>query len=415
MPVVVAGISTRTVPLDQLERMAVSESSLPKALASLAARAHVEECVLLSTCMRTEAYVLAARYHAAVAGIRDFLAEMSFLAPEEVGDHMYAYEGDAATAHLFRVASGAESAVLGEGEILGQVRDAWEAARTEKTAGPRLAALFRHAVEVGKRARAETAIARGTTSLSQAAVSLAADRLGGVEGKSILVVGAGDMGEGMALALAGVHGGLLVANRTPARGSALARKVGGRAIALSEVAEALSSVDVVLTSTGAPDVIVEGSQLAGVIAARRGRPLLVIDLAVPRDVDPAVGDLPGVTLLDLGDIAAFAEAGMATRRAELPRVEAIIAEEIERENTAESARRAAPAITSLRARAEQIRGAELERVSSGMTGPERAALDRATKALVAKLLHEPTVRLKQSAGTAEGDRLADAIRALFDL
>ncbi|MEA2932134.1 MAG: glutamyl-tRNA reductase, partial [Actinomycetota bacterium] len=198
MSLVVVGLSHRTVPLEILERMTVSAEHLPKALGDLVSRDFVSEAVILSTCHRTEIYVVAERFHGGVQDIRHFLTGLAFLPPEDFSDHLFTYHDESAAAHLFAVAAGLDSVVLGESQVLGQVRTAWERAREEGTAGSRLSALFRHALEVGKRVRSDTAIGRGVTSLSQAAVAMATDRLGTLEGRRLVLLGAGEMGEGMA-------------------------------------------------------------------------------------------------------------------------------------------------------------------------------------------------------------------------
>ena len=420
MSVVVVGLNHRTVPLEVLERMTVSEARLPKALADLRSRENLGEVVVLSTCMRTEVYATAERFHGAVVDVRNFLAELGFIAPEDFSDHLYSYYAEAATTHLFRVVSGLDSAVVGESEVLGQVRTAWERATAERAAGPALGTLFRHAVEVGKRVRSETAIGRGTTSLSQAAVQMAADRLGTLAGRRILVLGAGDMGEGMAVALAATPGlaDIMVANRSWAGAVALASRVGGRPVALGALGTALEEADLLLTSTGSPSVLLHADDLEPVMATRPDRPLLVVDIAVPRDVDHSVGCLDGVTLLDMDDLKAFAEEGLAGRRREIDRVQALIDEEVERYSASATARELAPLVVALRQRGEDLRVAELERFASRLEGldPEqRRTVEALSRALLAKFLHEPTVRLKQAAGSPRGERLADALRALFDL
>jgi glutamyl-tRNA reductase len=418
--VIVVGLNHRTTPLELLERVTVPAAGLPKALADLHSRADLDEAVILSTCMRTEVYATADRFHPAVQAVRNFLCERSFSAPEDVADHLTVLYEDAAVGHLFAVASGLDSAVLGESEVLAQVRGAWEAARTEGTAGPVLSGVFRHAVEVGKRVRSETAIARGTTSISQAAVALAADRLGGgLAGRRVLVLGAGDMGEGMTVALAGAGvAEVLVANRTPTRASSLADRVGGRAIDVASLPSALQSVDVLLTSTGAPSPLLTVDDLAPVLPLRAGRPLLIVDVAVPRDVEPAVRSLDGVTVLDLDDLKAFARSGLEDRRREVARVQGIIDDEVVEYLGDATARQAAPTVAALRARAEAVRSAELSRFAArlaDLSPREREAVEALTHGIVAKLLHEPTVRLKDAAGTPRGERLADSLRSLFDL
>ena len=417
MSVVVVGLNHRTVPLDVLERMTVSDARLPKALADLVSREHVSEAVVLSTCMRTEIYVVADKFHPAMFEVREFLGRLGFSAPEDFADHLYAFYEDSAVRHLLRVACGLDSAVVGEHEILGQVRSAWEKARTEGAAGPVLSSLFRHAVEVGKRARSETAIGRGTTSVSQAAVAMASQRLGSLDGKSMLVLGAGDMGEGMALALAASPGvgEVMVANRTWLRAVSLASRIGGRPVELENLTAALADADVLLTSTGASSVLLEAGELEPVMAARAGRPLLIVDVAVPRDVDPAVASLPGVTLLDMDDLSAFASQGLEGRRREISRVDEIVDAEVERYLASATARELAPLIVALREKAESLRQAEMERFRSKLDDQQREVVDSLTRGLVQKLLHDPTVRLKDAAGSPRGDRLAEALRALFDL
>jgi glutamyl-tRNA reductase len=418
--IVVVGLNHRTVPLELLEPMTVSDALLPKALHDLLGREHITEAVVLSTCMRTEIYAVAEGFHGAMADVRNFLADWSGGEPETFCDYLYSFYGDGAISHLFRVASGIDSAILGEGEIVRQVRDAWQLARHEDAAGPTLTRLFRHAIEVGKRARSETAISRGTTSMSQAAVSMAAARLGALQGQTILVVGAGEMGQGIAQALASVPGigEILVSNRTWSKGAALAKQVGGRPLAFGDVAAALEQTDLLLTSTGAPNLLLAADDLQAVLPARRGRPLLVVDVAVPRDVDPAVGNLAGVTLLNMDDLKAFADAGMAQRRQEVGAVNQIVAEEVERFVQLTAHREAAPVVAALRDRAEQLRQAELHRHRARLAGlneRQQAVVESVTRGILAKLLHEPTVRLKAASGSAHGDQLADAVRTLFGL
>jgi glutamyl-tRNA reductase len=417
--VVAVGLNHRTVPLELLERMNVSPARVPKVLGDLAGREHIGEVVLLSTCHRTEVYAVAERYHGAVQDIRNAFSELAFIPPEDFSDYLYSYFDEGAVNHLFSVAAGLDSVVLGESEILGQVRQAWQAAHDEGAAGPRLAALFRHAVVVGKRARTETAIARGTTSLAHAAVDMAARRVGSLEGKRILLLGAGDVGESMALAVAGIAGAqVFVANRTWDRAVALASRIGGRAVQLDGLGEALTEADVLMTSTGAPSAIVDHTDLAPVVDARQGRPLLIVDVAMPRDIDPAVAELPGVELLDLDDVRAFVEAGLAERRREVSKVRAIIDEERERFIDSATAREVAPTISALRERAEALRIAELERQRGrleGLDARQREAVEAVTRGVLAKLLHDPTVRLKDAAGTVRGERLSDALRELFDI
>jgi glutamyl-tRNA reductase len=417
--VVVIGLNHRTAPLELLERMAVADGQLPKALHDLTTREHISEALVLSTCNRTEVYAVAERFHGAYGDIRGFLADFSFLPPDQFADHLYVHYDTAAVSHLLSVTAGIDSAVLGESEIQGQVKVAWERAREEGTAGPALNLLLRHALEAGKRARTETAIARNIASVSQAAVAMAGERLGGVDGKTVLVLGAGEMGEGMAVALAGAGvGRVQVANRTPARAAELAARVGGEAVSLVDVTDHLRDADLLLTSTGSQVPLVTAADVAPIMAARPDRPLLVVDIAVPRDVDPEVAAVPGVTLLDMDDLRRFAAAGVAERRREVAAVEAILSDELERYLVATSAREVAPMIVALRQRAESVRSAELDRYRNryeDLDPRQLELVDAVTRGLVAKLLHQPTVVLKDAAGSARGDRLVAALRELFEI
>jgi glutamyl-tRNA reductase len=417
--VVVIGLNHRTVSLELLERMTVDPGRVPKVLADLCSRDHLNEAVVLSTCNRTEIYAVAERFHGAYADIRDTLAEISYLAPEAFSDHLYSHYDADAVRHLFSVAAGLDSAVLGESEILGQVKGAWELAQVEGSSGPTLNLLFRHAIETGKRARTETTISHHTTSISQAAVAMAVDRLGALDGRKVLVLGAGEMGEGMATSLLGAGAGeVMVANRTWERAVEVADRVAGRAVGLADLAATLADVDLMLTSTGAASLMVEHGDLQATMAGRPRRPLLIVDIAVPRDVDPAAADIPGVTLLDMTDLRRFAEIGLRGRQAEVVAVRAIVEEELERFVDIRSARRAAPLIAELRARADEVRQIELARYEnrlSHLDERDRETVEAITRGVLAKLLHEPTVRLKDAAGSARGDRLAETLRDLFDL
>jgi glutamyl-tRNA reductase len=417
--VVVIGLNHRTAPLDLLERTAVDDGRLPKVLHDLCSRTNLSEAVVLSTCNRTEVYAIAERFHGGYEDVRNFFVDLSLLPPEEFADHLYVHYDDAAVQHLFSVAAGLDSAVLGESEILGQVGTAWERARDEGTTGFALNLLFRQALEVGKRVRTETGIGRGITSVAQAAVAMATDRLGTLAGRRVLLLGTGDMAQVMATSLsaAGVAD-VVVANRTWQTAQELATRVGGRAVRLADLPAELLTADVLLTSTGASTIMLEHADLDHAMGHRDARPLLIVDIAMPRDVDPAAGALDGVTLLDMDDLRRFAAVGVEGRQREALRAETVIEDELQRYRTTTSAREAAPLVTALRDHAEEVRAAELDRLASRLSAldeSERAAVEALTKGIVAKLLHEPTVRLKDAAGTAKGDRLSDALRDLFDL
>ncbi|MDW3220151.1 MAG: glutamyl-tRNA reductase [Acidimicrobiales bacterium] len=418
MSIVAIGCNHRSTPLAKLERMTVAPDGMGKALSGLGQADNLSEVVVLSTCNRIEVYAFAERFHGGYQDVREFLARHAGLAPEDVADHLYAHHDTEAVRHLFSVAAGLDSAVVGEHEILGQVRDAWEQARVEGTVGSSLGTLFRHAVETGKRARTETSIGRGIASVSQAAVALADERSNGIAGRTVLVIGAGEMAEGTVKSLAKAGAAdVLVANRTWDRAVSLAQACGGQAVPLAELEQALARVDVLVTTTGAQDLILDVADMSQ-LAVTRSQPLVIVDVAVPRDVDPAARQIRGITLLDMDDIGAFVDEGLDGRNGEVESVRAIVDGEVDRYQAMVSAREVAPLIAELRNRADTIRTSELERHMAKLAGldpDQRAAVEALTKGLVNKLLHEPTVRLKDAAGRARGERLAESIRDLFDL
>ncbi len=419
MSVIVVGLNHRSAPVELRERVAVPSSSLVKALHDLSSREHLAEVVLLSTCNRTEIYARSTKFHSAVSDVLDFLSEQGGAAPEDFSEHLYTYYDDSAVSHLFGVAAGLDSMILGEGEILGQVRDAWKRAESEGASGSALARVFRQAIEVGKRARTETAIGRSALSVSSAAVALAERTMFSLRGRSVLILGAGEVAEGLGRALVAAGAGdVTVANRTHARAVRLAKDIGGRAVALGELPEVLTTVDVLLTATDSTEVHIERSDVEAVMERRGGVPLLVVDVAVPRDVDPGAADVPGVTLHDVDDLHQRTEAALDERRREVGTVREIINEELERFQTDRAAREVAPVVVGLREWAESVRQGELDRFRAKLDGvdPEtRNIVDALTQGIVNKLLHEPTVRLKEAAGTARGELYSDALSSLFDL
>ncbi len=418
MSIVVIGVNHRTAPIELLERVSLSGTDLRKAVTGLVSRANIREAAVLSTCNRTEVVCVAERFHGAYADIRDFFCELGGLQPDELHQHLYSQHDEAAVSHLFEVAAGLDSAVLGESEILGQVRGAWEMAQAEGGAKATLNLLFRHAIETGKRARTETSIGKHTASVSHAAVEMAHERLGGIAGRRVLVVGAGDMGEGIAVALVGAGAtDITVINRTEARAAQLAERVGGRIAPFSQLGAALQEADVLLTCTGSGTVIIDHEL---VVSARQGvnTALLVVDIAVPRDVASDVEQADNVTLLNLDDLRDWAARGLALRAAEAERVRSIVGEEVERFGLESTARQAAPLVALLHEKADNVRLGELDRFSNRLASldpAQRQAVEAVTKGIVAKLLHQMSVKLKDDAGSPQGERNAAAVRDLFDL
>lgn len=417
MSIVVIGVNHKTGPLSLLERLTVAPADLPKAIGGLMSRVNVREAVVLSTCNRTEVYAVAERFHGAYADIRDFFCEIGGLTPDDLHAHLYSQHDDAAVSHLFEVAAGLESAVLGETEILGQVRAAWELAQAEGGAKTTLNLLFRHALETGKRARTETGISRSTTSVSHASVEMATDRIGSLAGRHMLVVGAGEMGEGVVLALVGAGAtDITVTNRTHERAILLAERVGGSVVPFDQLPLALADADVLVTCSRAGTVI--DADLVEEARRDASDPLLIVDIAVPRNVDHAVAECAGVTLLDLDDLRDWAAKGIESRAVEADHVLVIVGEEVERFGIEATARQAAPLVSALRERAESIRQAELDRFAARLAALDpahRKTVEALTKGIVAKLLHQPSVHLKDDAGTPQGERNAATVRDLFDL
>lgn len=417
MSILVIGVNHRSGPLSVLERVAIAPTEVPKAVEGLAQLDNVREAVVLSTCNRTEIYAVAEKFHGAYADIRDFLCNQGGIAADELHPYLYSQHDDAAVTHLFEVAAGLDSAVIGDTEILGQLRHAWQTAQDRGGVRTTLNLLFRHAIEVGKRARTETGIARGTASVSHAAVEMAVEHHGSIADRQVALVGAGAMGEGIAVALRGAGvGDVLIVNRSPERGEMLAARVDGRSLGMDRLCEALESCDVVLTSTNSAEPLITRELVAGL--DRGGRPLLFVDIAVPRDVAADVADLTDISVLDLEDLNAWAARGRADRLAEADRVAEIVVAETERFVLEAASLQAAPLVSSLRSRAEALRLAELARHDKRLQQLEpdqREIVEAITRGLVAKLLHEPSVRLRTQAGTPQGERNAAAVADLFDL
>jgi glutamyl-tRNA reductase len=388
------GISHRHAPVEVRERVALHADD-----ASALAR-ELGDAVVLSTCNRTELYVVGDDAEDRA------LAALRAIGGDEVAALAYRLSDQAAALHLFRVAAGLDSLVPGEGEILGQVRAAHEAGEP----GALLNRLFRDALHAGKRARTQTTIAESPASVPSAGAALAQQVFGELDGRRVLVVGAGKVGELAARSLASRGAAVTtVANRTPEHGEELARRVGARAAALEELAAALGDVDVVVTCTSAAGYVVTPAD----VPARKGRPLFFIDLAVPRDVDPAVNELDGCYVYDIDDLEAVVQASLAGRRREAERAEAIVAEEAERFRAWQASLDVVPTIASLRARAEAIRAAELSKAR--LSDEQRAEVESITSQILNKLLHLPTVRMKEAAAAADGVLYADAVRHLFGL
>jgi glutamyl-tRNA reductase len=409
MTLLLVGLSHRVAPVELRERVALPGSQAGELARRFAGK--TREAVCLSTCNRTELYVAAPDPEEAEGEAVDALCAAAGYGADELRPVLYRMRDEAAALHLCRVAGGLDSMVPGEGEILGQVRAAYEAGAT----GPVLDRLFHQALHAGKKVRAETAISESPASVSSAAAALAAQVFGDLAGCRVLLVGAGKISELAARNLAARGAEIsFVANRSLDRAEQLARPLGAEPLPLERIGEELGRADVVLSSTSAPGFVLEREQVERVLPARKGRPLFLIDVAVPRDLDPAIDELDACYLYDIDDLETVVADSLASRRREVAQAEAIVAAEAERFRAWQASLEVVPAIASLRARAEEIRLAELQR-ARGLSERERRAAESITARVLDKLLHLPTVRLKEAAAGADGAVYAEAVRHLFGL
>ncbi|HEV2750491.1 MAG TPA: glutamyl-tRNA reductase [Gemmatimonadales bacterium] len=413
MSITVLGVNHRTAPLEVRERFAHGAREIPASLERVLA-AGARGGVLLSTCNRTEFY-LADPDDAAPEAVWALLSERLGDA-RRANEYGYMQRDREAVRHLYRVSAGLDSMILGETQIQGQVRDAWEVSKAQ--AGPALHRLFQSALLVGARVRSETGLAAGAASAPSAAVAVAAKIFTQLAGRSALILGAGDMAELAATCL--VSEGVrvtLVANRTYERARAIAEDLQARALTLDEAWEHFADADIVLCSTAAPHTVVTWDRVAPVVARRGGRPLCILDLAVPRDVDPAVAQLENVFLYDIDDLQAVAAQAAAQRRSDIPAAEHIVSEEVERFWAWYGGRAVVPVLKELRDRMERVRADELERALRRMhlTPEDRAQLEHFSHALLNKFLHQPTIALKEAAGAGRGYGLLEALKRLFGL
>lgn len=411
MGITLVGVNHRTAPVELRERLYWPSGETPGVLQRIAAAG--TDAVLLSTCNRTEFYL--------AEGATETLELIWRLAAQRLGQPLDAYTYVAhereAVGHLFRVAAGLDSLVLGESQIQGQVREAWEASRAH--AGPLLGRLFQGALHAGGRVRAETGLGTGAASVPVASVELARKIFGDLSGRRALVLGSGDMAE-LAMGCLVSEGvrSVMVAHRHLDRAAQVAERLGGRAVEFAEAWPMFSEVDIVVSSTAAPHAIVTPERVAGHVVRRAGRPLCVLDIAVPRDVDPAVGALDNVFLYDIDDLQGVVASGIGSRRREIPAAERIIEQEVAAFWKWYAGRGAVDAIRALRDRAEEVRAAEVEHALRKLRHLDPADQERVvhlTRALMNKLLHRPTVRLREAASNGAQGQLADAVRELFGL
>ncbi|MBE0477030.1 MAG: glutamyl-tRNA reductase [Coriobacteriia bacterium] len=419
MHLTLVGLSHKTAPIEIREKLTFPAHRQEEALALLLGRPDVAEAVLLSTCNRTEIYTVTLGEEGGSDAVIDFLVDYHDLDRHDLVPYLYMQEGEAVVRHLFRVIASLDSMVVGEAQILGQVKEAYEHAFEAGACSRVFNKLFRQSFEVGKRVRTETGIGESAVSISYAAVELAKKVFDRLEGRTILVLGAGKMSELTAkhLVANGVRS-VLVANRTYERACELAERFSGEAIRYDDLFSRIREADIVISSTAASHYVMGKEDVAEAMRGRRGRPLFLIDIAVPRDIDPAVDGLADVFRYDIDDLSGVVEANLEERMREARRAEAVIDEEMgEFERWLESME-VVPTIAAIRAKAETVRQAELEKALKrlgGLSEKELATVEALTSAIVNKVLHGPTARLKAVSGEKDGMGCVEAARFLYGL
>jgi glutamyl-tRNA reductase len=422
MSLLAVGVSHRTAPVALLERFAMTADDRIKALHELVESDHVSEALVLATCNRIEVFAEVERFHGGVTDVSRVLARQAGSPVEELSPYVTVHYEDQALSHLFTVASGLDSMVVGETQVLGQLRAAYALARDEGTVGRALHPVAQRALRVGKRVHAETGIDRAGASLVSVALDRAEARIGSLRDRAVLVVGAGSMGALAATTLARRGAAVVVSSRTEASAARLAASVGGRIAELARLPEELAAADVLLTCTGASGLVVGTDTVVRAMAGRDGRDLVVIDLALPRDVDPDVAALPGVHVVDLAllqaEVASGAAGSVTVAAADVAAARALIEGETALLRAERQAAEVAPTVSALRSQAAEVVDAELLRLSSRLPDLDaraRAEVARTVHRVVDKLLHEPTVRVKELASDPGGTDYAGALRALFGL
>jgi glutamyl-tRNA reductase len=410
------GVNHNTAPVEVRERLALPESRLPEACKSLCQQDGIEEGMILSTCNRVE---LLARTSNGSRNLRNFVRDYFHLDPAEYERYFYEYGEEDAVRHIFRVTSSLDSMVVGEPQILGQVKEAYAVARAVGAINSQLDSLLTRAFAVAKRVRSETAVGSSAVSVASVAVELAKKIFGSLNGKHVYLVGAGKMSELAARHLI-AHGAasIFVANRTYDRAVQLARKFSGQAIVFEQLYETCDKADIVITSTGAPHAIFRREHGELFLARRRNRPMFFIDIAVPRDVDPGLNKLDGIFVYDIDDLQQAVTAHVADRKKEAERAEAIVASEVQRFQARLQTLDVVPTIVSLQDHLETIRQAEIDRVRGrlGTLSPDQEmAVDALTKGIINKIMHTPISTLKTAARESEATTVVDLVRRLFNL
>ena len=415
MQLALVGLSHKTAPVEIRERLAFSNDALRSALASLVDRRAVNEAMILSTCNRVE--VVAESPDDRL--IRDFICEFHQISHDSVSTHLYSYRNVEAIRHVFRVTASLDSMVIGEPQILGQVKEAFRIAMDAGTVGMHLSALMNRAFAVAKKVRSETGISQSAVSVSYAAVELARKIFGDLSGKTVMIIGASKMGELAAkhLRRAGASS-VLVTNRTFERAVELAKVFEGAAVPFEHFTDHMTGADIVITSTGAPHFIIGRNLAEQVIHRRKNKPIFFIDIAVPRDIDPAVNQIDNAFLYDIDDLQQVIDANLKERFKEAMRAEQIVDDEVEAFCLKMQTRDVVPTIVQLRESLEKVRRDEIERNRrhlKDLSPEQQAAVDQITKSIVNKILHPPIEQLKQMAHDPQGADLAELIRKIFNV
>jgi len=418
MNILVVGLSHKTAPVEIRETIAFSPTAMAEPLRQMLALESVNEAIIVSTCNRVELYATSREPDRAIVQLRHFLADFHDLPYDKIEEHLYDLRGEDAIRHVLRVSASLDSMVIGEPQILGQIKTAYGYASEFKTAGLILNRFMHKAFSVAKRVRTETAIASNAVSVSFAAVELARKIFGSLENKTVMLIGAGEMCE-----LAAKHfirngiAEVLVTNRTFARAEKLAAEFNGRAVAFENFRDQLHKADIVLSSTGAPGFVLEAQKLAEVLKLRRNKPMFLIDIAVPRDIEPKTNKIDNIYLYDVDDLQGVVQANLKERRKEADKAEAIINEEIIQFYRWLSTLDVKPTIVALRQKLEDLRQSEVQKTLTNLSADDKTvkSIDALTRALVNKILHQPTSILKDAQNREDGDSYIDAVRTLFDL
>ena len=419
MHLLLLGLSHKTAPIELRERMDFSAAGVEEALRALARRSALSEAAIVSTCNRAEIYAACASPPAAREALGEFLLEFHHLDRDTIAPYLYERLDHDTVVHLLRVAGGLDSLVVGEPQILGQVKDAYATASGLQCVGPLLTKLFQSSFAAGKRVRTETQLAEGAVSISYAAVSLARKIFGDLKGRRVLVVGAGEMGKLTAIHLRS-HGieRVVITSRTAAHADALASAVSGTATPWERMLPAVEDSDIVITATGAPAPILTRAQVESLMRTRRQQPLFLIDIGVPRDIEASVGELEEVFLYNIDDLQSIVQDNLSRRHAEVEHAERIVREESEKFLAWFRSRGAIPTVVALRQRFEAVRRTELERLQPKLASlpPEvRDRVDEITRLIVEKLLLTPTEQLKSIGDPDVVSTYADALNRLFSL